>query len=454
MTSGPTERQAHRLTGDELARLAAGHGSAETIASLEAVQVSRRKLLLIAVRHVLEGGRAGHEVTAAADILDAAGDRDPGSIRAVLLHPFLEVWAARILRGGPTSAHADIGYLQGLAAAAAIRSGIDAEVPVRLRGGRVLLATLGTVVAGDGHETGSATVTTGPCPGSASVRALGRDIRLAPGTADWLPRRTVIAAKGSVRATFAIEEADPYRDCYHLPAAGRLAAPEASELAERLVQAWDIVVARHPDHAAGVRACVKTLVPLAPPPAGAASAASRRAYGAVGLSLPSNPETLALLLLHEYEHVKLGALLDLVRLVEPGGRARHYAPWRADARPASALLQGVYAHLAVTEYWRRARFSGSPERAALALREFAYWRLEVERAARRLAESGELTEVGRAFVAGMMSAIAGWDDILPVEVEATARMRVRENGHAWARRHGLPVADIRPPGATEEINQN
>ena len=53
-------------------------------------------------------------------------------------------------------------------------------------------------------------------------------------------------------------------------------------------------------------------MPLQPGPEGRdISAAARQAFGAVGVALPADPVTLALLLIHEFQHVKLGAVLDL-----------------------------------------------------------------------------------------------------------------------------------------------
>jgi HEXXH motif-containing protein len=45
---------------------------------------------------------------------------------------------------------------------------------------------------------------------------------------------------------------------------------------------------------------------------------------------------------HEVQHLKLAALLDIVTLTMPGEHDRYYAPWRDDPRPLSGLLQGTY----------------------------------------------------------------------------------------------------------------
>ena len=74
------------------------------------------------------------------------------------------------------------------------------------------------------------------------------------------------------------------------------------------------------------------------------------------MSEPPDPETCACTLTHELQHVKLCAVLDIVRLTVPDdGRRRYYAPWRDDPRPVAGLLQGAYALVGVTEFWRRRR---------------------------------------------------------------------------------------------------
>ena len=50
---------------------------------------------------------------------------------------------------------------------------------------------------------------------------------------------------------------------------------------------------------------------------------------------------LAAALVHEVQHSKLNAVIDIVPLVRPGvGHRRYYAPWRDDPRPPAGLLQG------------------------------------------------------------------------------------------------------------------
>src|SRR5581483_603165 len=60
----------------------------------------------------------------------------------------------------------------------------------------------------------------------------------------------------------------------------------------------------------------------------------------------------AVTLAHELQHLKLGALLDIVTLALPDDGRRYYAPWRDDPRPLGGLLQGAYAYFGVSGFWR------------------------------------------------------------------------------------------------------
>ena len=151
----------------------------------------------------------------------------------------------------------------------------------------------------------------------------------------------------------ALEDTDPYRDCHQWPAADRLTEPEVAQWQQHFADAWREIERDYPAYAPAIAAGLTVLMPLAPAPAGRdVSATARHAFGAVGAALPADATTLALLIMHEFQHVKLGAVLDLYDLYDPADSRLYHAPWRADPRPLEGLLQGTYAHLAVTEFWR------------------------------------------------------------------------------------------------------
>ena len=63
-----------------------------------------------------------------------------------------------------------------------------------------------------------------------------------------------------------------------------------------------------------------------------------------------DPPTLASLLIHEFQHVKLGAVLDLYDLYNPADGRLFHAAWREGKRLLKGLLRGTYAHVTVTDF--------------------------------------------------------------------------------------------------------
>jgi uncharacterized protein len=149
-------------------------------------------------------------------------------------------------------------------------------------------------------------------------------------------------------------------------------------------------------------------MPLSAPAAGREiSATARNAFGAVAAAMAADPAALALLLIHEFQHVKLGAMLDLYDLFDPADDRLFDAPWRQDRRPLEGLLQGTYAHVAVTDFWRIRRQAPGPCADAAASR-FAHWRVQTAKAIETLDGSGSLTLLGKRFVGAMGSTVSSW----------------------------------------------
>ena len=167
-------------------------------------------------------------------------------------------------------------------------------------------------------------------------------------------RRLAAGPRASVgRLTVRLEDTDPYRDCHQWPAAPRLADADVAGWQERFAAAWALIESEYPAYAAGLaQVCPRSCHCQAGPAGQEISASARQAFGAVGAALPADGENLALLLIHEFQHVKLGAMLDMFDLYDRCDGRLFYAPWREDPRPVEALLQGTYAHLGVTDYWR------------------------------------------------------------------------------------------------------
>jgi uncharacterized protein len=371
------------LTAAQFDSLAAGAGSPDALDVLRAGQLAKRKLLLGAVAREA-GGAAKPVFDVAAALLLEVERVDPAAVDDVLALPHVDAWATDCL-SDPTDP-VRMGHLAALAASAASRAGIPFTIDAPARPGRVCLPGFG--------------LTLGPGPLSPDTNVeLLRRLDLEPGF------------------TVSIEDQDPYRDCYGSEPAS---TGSAASLEKLLPDAWEIIRSRHPAHADAIAGGLQAIVPLRPSPDGASiSAASRQAAGSVALAVPPTAEELALLLIHEDQHARLGALYDIVDLFRPDARGRFHAPWRLDPRPTGQLLQGVYAHLGVILYWRQ-RWLASGER--LAAVEFAYWLEQTRMAAATLAAGGELTPPGERFVKGIQSTLAACGD---VEVPADIRVGVQ-----------------------------
>lgn len=94
-------------------------------------------------------------------------------------------------------------------------------------------------------------------------------------------------------------------------------------------------------------------------------------------------------------------MLDLYDLYDPSDSRLFHAPWREDLRPLEGLLQGTYAHLAVSDFWRTRQNITAGTEAEAAGQRFAYWRDHTRDAIETLAGSGSLTPLGEQFVGEM-----------------------------------------------------
>jgi len=203
-----------------------------------------------------------------------------------------------------------------------------------------------------------------------------------------------------------LEDADPLRDRLGLAPAGRLSPAEVEHWRRLLSESWQLLVRRHRPAAEILAEVLRVIVPAEPDPAAdAVSATSAHAYGALAMSAPADPVTLAVGLLHETAHSLLNGTTLLFDLVRPTP-ARGYSPWRDDPRPASGLLHGAYAYLTVVRFWRtEAALDGS----RMARFEFARWRAAVAAAADSLlAADRVLTAAGRRFVGALRDEVEPW----------------------------------------------
>jgi uncharacterized protein len=415
--------------------LAAGLGDAATLGNLEEAQVSLRRSLLSAV-HQAAGvpQSAALDMRAAWEVLARLDGESPRAVADVLAHPYVRVWLVRCLErlSLPASDRAaiaaelatDLRHLGGITAAAAIRAHATARLRVPVICGAVHLPTLGRLVVdaaaarqqrAEAQPASPTMATVEVTPDTVTVRAgarrwnlarteaLGRQPAPPAGwTAGWEPVRHLVA--GDVSVT--LEDTDPFRDCHQWAAAPRLSDAEFADWCGGFAAAWAQITRDHGAYAPGLAAGLRVITPLCPAPTGRdVSGTARQAFGAVAIARPAGPATLALLLIHEFQHVKLGAVLDLYDLYDPSDTRLFHAPWRDDPRPLEGLLQGTYAHIAVSDYWRVRRSAGGDPAGDAAAR-FAHWCTGTAAAIDTLAASGSLTPLGEQFLAGMRNSVA------------------------------------------------
>jgi uncharacterized protein len=121
----------------------------------------------------------------------------------------------------------------------------------------------------------------------------------------------------------------------------------------------------------------------------------------------------------------------------PDDGRRYYAPWRTDPRPVGSLLQGAYAFLGVSGFWRRQRQAPPDDtirRRADA--EFARWRAGAAQVVATLQSTGRLTAAGRDFVREMALVLDSWQrEPVPPEALALARREAELHMARWKADH-------------------
>jgi uncharacterized protein len=421
----------HALPEPMFAALAAGYGAGAAVRALADAQVSLRRALLAAILGELK--RSGTHADAAA-LLPDLDTSAPEALHRILAHPYTRVWAVRCLESLRRSPHPrrpadsanELDHVNALALAAAHHAGIDAGFDLPVRDGAVHVPTLGAALL-PGQRTVRARTENGTLTFGAGPQAL----RVTPGAPGpqpeaWQSVRILTAPGYSVH----LEDTDPYRDCHGWRADRRLPQARAQAWQESFTGAVALIGGELPAYEEGLRTGLTSLMPIEPQGGtGDVSAAARHAFGAIGAALPATPEALALLLVHEFQHVKLGAVLDLFDLFDKSDTApRHYAPWRPDPRPLEGLLQGTYAHIGVTDYWRVRRHGAADGDAEV---QFARWRTHTAEATDVLLKSGSLTPLGTRFVEAMRQTVTPWFDE-PVTAAALESAQAVSTAHREA----------------------
>ena len=437
-------RRHHSLSSAQFASLARGGGGQDAIGQLVAGQQSKHLILLGRVAELARRGDHPDDALGVAgyQLLARVQREDPEAAAEVIGYPSVGAWALHVVRSSqartesvPTdTASASNAALPGvrpsglanIAASAAIRAGLDAEIEVPVLGTGVLLPSLGTAEA-----VGRTAIVAAK---EAEVRSGDLRVRARSGEPGWRELRQVMAGPLSVL----IDDLDPFR----MPTpdggpTGRLTPTQVTGFRDTLRAAWPVLSAAR---AAEIAAIVRVIVPYRPPVSGNfhISVSSPQVFGTVAMSWQPGKYTCAETLVHETQHLKLCALLDLVALTRPDDGQVYYAPWRPDPRPISGLLQGAYAFLGVSGFWREQRQSApDPGLRQRAYAEFARWRDGTATAAATLLRSGQLTSAGETFVETMAEVLDEWRrEPVPADALAVARRESEQHLARWQANNG------------------
>lgn len=215
------------------------------------------------------------------------GRRDSAPVAALLSHPYTRIWAVRCLDGAAPADH-----LSALVAAVALPAGAVDRVTVPVRDGYAYLPGLGRL----------RTETTAPT------------VELTPDRIDgpgWEPLRWLRADGLEV----ALDDIDPYRDCFGLPVQGRLTDDEVEQWRHVLPQAWALIRKALPRTAEAMAVGVRVVTPLVGP-ADRPTTESGAGFAALGIAPTSDPVHLASDLVRGFRLGALDALLDLCELYD------------------------------------------------------------------------------------------------------------------------------------------
>ena len=421
------------------------------IGLLQEAQRSKHTMLLHAIAEAVGDADPAAPGTAAFragyELLTRIQATDHGAGEWLLGLPHVGGWAHDGLIRLDQGAVPDFAYLACAVAAAAVRAGIPFELDVPVRDGHVLLPGLGSLRVPDRSPWVRLRCDGRRLTAGDRLEAATRDLRPDDGSArsvpHWRGTPAVRAAADGLTWDVLLVTDDPYLDRYTLPMSVGLAADELRLWRQRVQSAWEVLVRHHRWAAGPIAEGISVIVPLTPQAdTDLISATSPAAFGAVATSWPPDPVTMAEILVHEFQHVKLCGLMDMVPLASSGAQ-NVYAPWRQDPRPASGLLQGVYAHLGIVRFWREQRHAEThPDDILRAQVQFARWRQTIDTAVTTLRRTGCLTPAGVRFAEALRAKgqelAAG---SVPEDAQEVAREVALDHWLNWQMRHVAADAD-------------
>ena len=430
----------HRLTEADFDALA---DSAGTVAGIKLLCIAERSKHILLLHQVLVNAAVNYPTAytelrlhTAFQLLVRAQECEPDVVAKILSLPGVGAWAAECLLrldmpdSEEPAVWADLAQINAIAATAGLLAGLDFMLPVPLREGQLILPGLGPL----NTSLKSEYVLMRHSAAGTALLDDGLKFRL---PSPLPPRTQLIVRHGGRVLGVHLDVSDPFLAGYlHHPLA-YLDQAAAADWTDRLAGAWRILTDYHAADATAIATLLNTIVPLTTDFATRnVSATSAAAFGAIAASLPPDDMTLAETLIHECQHLKLCALLDLFPMLKNDCEGLYYAPWRDDPRPISGLLQGACAYFGVTRFWRQQRNYGSPHQALRGNVEFARRRAETLAVTHALLHSGELTGVGARFVRRMRTRLLDWrNDAVPTDARRMAAEVSTDHAAMWRLRH-------------------
>ncbi|WP_410640819.1 aKG-HExxH-type peptide beta-hydroxylase [Amycolatopsis sp. lyj-346] len=448
-----TELSRHRLRWTDFDMIARGDGDPGLLHKLRAAERSRRLLLL---RGLVEVATKSEDLyrplpspETAWELLARVERVAPQELEAILSHPYTGTWAGyttRLYRHDVTGVcpfWVHVGYVHCLAAAAAVRAGIPFEAELPVWRGTAVLPTLG--LAHLRAEAPFSVATIRSSHGVVEIHDRHSVVRLparlsadAPG---WSGIKEAVLWSGEQRLAVRLDDLDPYRGLYEPIPPERLRPVEVESWRTVLDEAWRLLTRHLPAVAEVLPAGLDSIVPAPAVPFRLPSASTGEAFGSAIVAYGEDPATLAAALVHEFQHIRLGGLLHLVRISTDDPRERLYAPWRSDPRPIGGVLHGIYAFFGVTSFWR-ALAAAEPDHE-LAAFEFALWREQVWRTLAAVRVDESVTPAGRRFLDGVAAKLRPWQtEPVAAGPRKWARFAAEDHYAAWRTRH------LRPDPAT------
>jgi HEXXH motif-containing protein len=432
----------HSLSADAFMELADGAGDSVVVSELREAQLSKHLMLLHIAAEAADGAepspgtaafRAGYR------LLAEAQRADPGAVARLLGLPHIGSWAHDCLACLDTGSSPDFGYLAAAAAAAAVPAGVRFEIDVPVRDGRVPLPGLGCLriaeqggwvrLSSDGELLRVGEHAEVACAALVPDDGSGSAVR------HWDGTPLVRAVADGQAWEVLLEVSDRHLDRYALPMMAGMTAAEITTWRRRIQAGWELLVRHHAWAAGPVAEGTTVIVPLESR-SDLDSATSPAAFGAIATSLPPSAVSMAETLVHEFQHIKLSGLMDMLPLIEPGDE-KGYAPWRDDPRPMGGILQGLYAFTGIVRFWDVQRhLETDADNVLRASVLYERWRLAIDSVAAPMLDNGSLAAVGVRFVTTLRER-GQRGEAAPVSAEAAeiAREVSLDNWLTWQLRH-------------------